>query len=209
MAGVLRIVREPERAEGIAGYEHGNARCHLSFCGFVLAASAGESGLFIHFVKPAAAGCENMIEPCGIRFDVEHGRTVEYINAPNGQHIAVYAQQFDDTQTDGVGTQGRTCGEYAMFDILQKRFDHQFWRTGTMQMVYEIKMGKAFDIFEAGGIGWKYFQYSLTVLCEYGLCRCLLCNGVFAVDDTDRRIGNGLRYRTGLTFFSVMVLCSG
>ena len=100
-----------------------------------------------------------------------------------------------------LGRRGVRVANMPCSTSCKKRFDHQFWRTGTMQMVYEIKMGKAFDIFEAGGIGWKYFQYSLTVLCEYGLCRCLLCNGVFAVDDTDRRIGNGLRYRTGLTFF--------
>lgn len=63
---------------------YGRVRHNLPFCRFVLSASPDESGLFVHFVEPAAAGRENMIELCCIRLDVEDGRTVEHIDTANG-----------------------------------------------------------------------------------------------------------------------------
>ena len=186
MAGVLRIVRRQVRTGWLAGYEHGSVKCGLLFGRFVLSTSPDESGLFIHFIEPAAAIRENMVETCGIRLDVEYGRSVEYVDTANGQQVAAYAEQFDDTQTDRIGAQWGAGGEDAMFGILQKRFDHQFGRAGAMQMVNEIKMRKTFDIFQTGGIGWKYFQRALTVLCEYRLRGCLLRKGMFTVDDADR-----------------------
>ena len=63
------------------------------------------------------------------------------------QNVVFDFQQFNNAQADCIGTQWCTCCKNTMFHVLQKWFDDQFRFACIVQVVDQIKMGKAFYVF--------------------------------------------------------------
>jgi hypothetical protein len=61
-----------------------------------------------------------------VRFDVEDRRAVQHIYSAHVQLVAVTMQQFNHSESDGIGTTRRACREYPMWTIINRRRAKEF-----------------------------------------------------------------------------------
>jgi hypothetical protein len=103
-------------------------------------------------LQPAGLALFDAVEFFYVRFDVEQGCTIQYIDAFDKDFIAFDLFQLYDRQPDMVGPQGRARCEHAPWLIVHEWRYRQFGSFCFMKGIEKIDMAEAVEVLQSGKV---------------------------------------------------------
>lgn len=135
--------------------------------------------------KPSFRCFRVAVEAGNIRFDVKQRCSVENVDAFNREPVSAALQKSYDSDADAVGAAGMTCGENAVWCVIQKRVADQFTRVGPVEMIKEVEMAEQLYVQQPFSKFGEKFHRADRVRVKGTLDRRLGFAGVVSVNDTD------------------------
>jgi hypothetical protein len=120
-----------------------------------------------------------------VGFDVEDGGAVEHVDAADMEGWAVAAEQFDNSEADGVGAARGARGEDAVGAAVGGALADELKTFGAVEDPQDEQVGEAFDVLQSGGEFREDFEDAFGVVGDANAFGDGSGGRVGAADDSD------------------------